>query len=114
MANSTLCSSRSAKRYCPAIAEQICAVCCGTKREVEIDCPSSCAYLKASRSYESEKAIRDPEVAARVRDSAAGFVERYPLILDSVIRAIIEEHIASKELVDNDAISVLEALKTTM
>jgi hypothetical protein len=114
MANCPLCSNRSAKRYCPAIAEQICAVCCGTKREVEIDCPSSCGYLKASRSYESEKPIPDPEVATRVHDFDAQFFERYHLILDSVTRAIIEEHIESKELVDNDAISVLEALKTTM
>jgi hypothetical protein len=114
MANCPLCSSRAAKRYCPALAEQICPVCCGTKREIEIDCPSSCGYLKASRSYESEKPIPDPEVAAKVHNYDGRFFERYHVILDSVTRAIIEEHVASRDLVDSDVIAVFNALKTTM
>src|ERR1700690_1292214 len=32
----------------------ICAVCCGEKREVTIDCPSYCSYLIASRRWERE------------------------------------------------------------
>lgn len=40
-----LCRSRRGKRLCPAKGEQICAHCCGTKRLVEIDCPSDCVYL---------------------------------------------------------------------
>ena len=114
MANCPLCRSRVGKRYCPAIAEQICAVCCGTKREIEIDCPSSCAYLKASRSYESEKPIPDPQVASRVHNYDGRFMERYHPILDSVTRAVIEEHTASKELVDSDVIGAFNSLKATM
>jgi hypothetical protein len=114
MANCPLCSSRAGKRYCPAIAEQICAVCCGTKREIEIDCPSSCAYLKASRAYELEKPIPDPQVAAKVHNYDGRFMEQYHPVLDSVTRAVIEEHMASKELVDSDVIGTLNCLKTTM
>lgn len=114
MANCPLCSSRAGKRYCPAIAEQICAVCCGTKREIEIDCPSSCSYLKASRSYESEKPLPDPEVASKVHNYDARFMERYNLILDSLTRATVEEHLASRELVDNDVVETLKALAATM
>ena len=114
MANCPLCSSRSGKRYCPALAEPICAVCCGTKREVEIDCPSSCGYLKASRSYESEKPIPDLQIAAKVQNYDSRFFERYHLTLDSVTRAIIEEHIGSRELVDSDVIGVFQSLKATM
>jgi hypothetical protein len=43
------CGSRPPRRRCPALGEQICAVCCGTKREVEIACPADCGYLTASR-----------------------------------------------------------------
>lgn len=114
MANCPLCASRAGKRYCPAIAEQICAVCCGTKREIEIDCPSSCSYLKASRSYESEKPLPDPEVARKVHNYDARFMERYNLILDSLTRATVEEHLASRELVDNDVVETLKALAATM
>src|SRR5271154_4725743 len=49
-----LCELRKPKRYCPAKAEMICAVCCGEKREVIIDCPSDCSYLIASRRWERE------------------------------------------------------------
>jgi hypothetical protein len=89
-------------------------VCCGTKREIEIDCPSSCSYLKASRSYELEKPIPDPQVARKVHTYDARFMERYYLILDSVTRAVIDEHGASKELVDSDVIAVFNSLKATM
>ncbi|HVB29514.1 MAG TPA: hypothetical protein VNG91_06875 [Terriglobia bacterium] len=46
-----ICETRKAKRYCPARTESICTVCCGTEREVTIDCPSDCAYLVESRKH---------------------------------------------------------------
>ncbi|HEX7086440.1 MAG TPA: hypothetical protein VF198_08760 [Vicinamibacterales bacterium] len=46
-----LCGSRPARRRCPALNQQICTVCCGTKRETEIRCPSDCGYLTASRRH---------------------------------------------------------------
>ena len=46
-----LCSARPAKRSCPALAREICAVCCGTKRLVEIRCPADCPYLASSRTH---------------------------------------------------------------
>ena len=46
-----LCERRRARRACPALGQQICAVCCGTKRLVEIKCPSDCSYLKFSQSH---------------------------------------------------------------
>src|ERR1700674_4830910 len=60
-----LCGVRKAKRACPALgvpsgaaalgappgARQICAVCCGTKRLVEINCPSGCVYLATARNH---------------------------------------------------------------
>ena len=49
-----ICEKRKAARYCPAKGEKICAVCCGTEREVTIDCPSDCSYLVAAHRYEDE------------------------------------------------------------
>jgi hypothetical protein len=46
-----LCRQRRAKRSCPALHQQICAVCCGTKRLVEIRCPTDCGYLKSAHSH---------------------------------------------------------------
>jgi hypothetical protein len=49
-----ICQKRKAARFCPAKAETICAVCCGTEREVTIDCPSGCAYLLSAHRYEND------------------------------------------------------------
>jgi hypothetical protein len=47
-----ICEKRKAARFCPAKDEKICAVCCGTEREVSIDCPSDCSYLVSAHRYE--------------------------------------------------------------
>lgn len=52
--NCPICEKRKAARYCPAKGEKICAVCCGTEREVTISCPPDCAYLIAAHRYEDE------------------------------------------------------------
>jgi hypothetical protein len=46
-----LCEQRKAKRRCPALGQTICSICCGTKRRVEISCPSDCRYLTAAREH---------------------------------------------------------------
>ena len=45
------CGQRKARRSCPALGRDICAICCGTKRLVEIRCPETCGYLAASRHH---------------------------------------------------------------
>jgi len=51
-----ICQKRKPGRFCPAKAEKICAVCCGTEREVTLDCPPDCGYLLSAHRYED----RDP------------------------------------------------------
>jgi hypothetical protein len=114
MAKCPLCSARAGKRYCPAKGVQICAVCCGTKREVEIDCPGSCGYLKASRDYEAEKRVPDAELAAKVQKFDNSFVAKYNPVLDVLSAAVVEERLASPWLVDNDVIEAYKALSATM
>jgi hypothetical protein len=114
MAKCPLCSERAGKRYCPAKGVQICAVCCGTKREVEIDCPASCGYLKASRDYEAEKRVPDAELAAKVQKFDNSFVAKYNPVLDVLSAAVVEERLASPWLVDNDVIEAYKALSATM
>ncbi|MGH9866044.1 MAG: hypothetical protein ACRD4H_11575 [Candidatus Acidiferrales bacterium] len=48
-----ICEKRKPKRFCPAKGENICAICCGTYREVAIDCPPDCPHLIAARRYET-------------------------------------------------------------
>jgi hypothetical protein len=53
-----LCQQRRGRRACPALKEQICAVCCGTKRLVEIRCPPDCPYLVTAREHPPVAAVR--------------------------------------------------------
>ena len=52
MATCTICDTRKGKRYCTARGEDICTQCCATEREVTINCPYSCSYLRESRLHE--------------------------------------------------------------
>ena len=46
-----LCNKRRARRACPALNQDICAICCGTKRITEIDCPKNCTYLQSASTH---------------------------------------------------------------
>jgi hypothetical protein len=56
-----LCKRRKARRGCPALGEQICAVCCGTKRQIEIRCPSDCAWLATAREHPAAAVVRQQQ-----------------------------------------------------
>ena len=45
------CGRRKSRRACPALGQLICSVCCGSKRLVEIACPSTCHYLATAREH---------------------------------------------------------------
>jgi hypothetical protein len=64
-----LCGQRKARRSCPALGQQICPVCCATKRLVEIKCPETCPYLTTSREH-------PPAAARRRQQSDVGTIVR--------------------------------------
>ena len=72
-----LCGVRPAKRRCPAVHQQICAVCCGTKRLVEIQCPAGCGYLTSARQHPPAVVQRQQERdVALLWPALAGLTER--------------------------------------
>ena len=54
-----ICELRKEKRFCPALHGRICAQCCGEQREVTIDCPSDCPYLRQAREHEKPRTVAD-------------------------------------------------------
>ena len=56
-----LCQTRRARRACPALGQDICPVCCGTKRLVEIRCPSDCGYLATAREHPPAVSVRQQQ-----------------------------------------------------
>lgn len=54
-----ICETRKEKRFCPATHGRICPVCCGTEREVSLDCPLDCTYLVQSRQNEAPRELHE-------------------------------------------------------
>jgi len=55
------CGRQKARRACPALGQQICPTCCGTKRLVEIECPPDCGYLASAREHPPAAALRQQQ-----------------------------------------------------
>jgi len=109
-----ICHTRKPKRFCPAEGEKICSICCGTAREVTIDCPSDCPYLIAARRYEREH--RQPVPADQLPFPevriAGGSIEQYEELIVLLSRAVSQ---AAREIraVDDDAVAALTAMAET-
>ena len=56
-----VCNQRKGRRACPALGQTICAVCCATKRLVEINCPPDCVHLAAAREHPAAVVKRQQE-----------------------------------------------------
>ncbi len=56
-----LCGIRRARRGCPALGQQICPVCCGSKRLVQIACPSDCSWLASARDHPPAVVVRQQQ-----------------------------------------------------
>lgn len=108
-----LCGHRAAKRHCPAKAVRICPVCCGTKREIEIDCPSDCRYLRSGRAYESERGGSPAPFRDREKFNEQ-FFYRHAELISGFAGALLEQRGEMPHLVDEDARQALRALQATM
>jgi len=56
MAKCVFCSKK-AKRSCPALQQEICPFCCGSKRGNEIECTLDCSIYKKGILKDNEKAV---------------------------------------------------------
>lgn len=63
------CNSRKAKRYCAALGESICSLCCGRIREKEVHCPPNCPFLSKHKSYQEKRVIEKKHTASRLPSS---------------------------------------------
>jgi len=106
-----ICQKRKAKRFCPAKAETICSVCCGTEREVTIDCPSDCPHLMASREHDYERHdINLNELPFPDFKITASFLAAHEDLLLHLTYAICLFARDNSTLVDSDVIATLKSL----
>lgn len=108
-----LCEKRRAKRHCPGVGGEICPTCCGNEREITVDCPLDCLYLREARLHD-----RPPDLSALgelpnadVRLNEEFIRAQEPLIM--WLSAALVHGIEASKGVDGDAREALEALIKT-
>jgi hypothetical protein len=110
-----LCGQRKARRGCPALGKQICAVCCGTKRLIEIACPGDCPYLAVAREHPPAAALRQQQhdVALLVR-FVRDLNERQSELLFLIVTFLVHyEAPELQPLIDEDVTQAVAALAAT-
>lgn len=109
-----ICEKRKPGRFCPAKGEKICPVCCGTEREVTIDCPPGCAYLQAAHRYENDHSRPIPADAPFLDvDLPRDVIHQRQQLLSGLAFTIAKFASAHSAAADADAMAALQALGET-
>jgi hypothetical protein len=109
-----ICEKRKAERFCPAKGETICAVCCGTEREITIDCPADCAYLVAAHRYENEHQRSLPADAPLLDEKIPqDIVYTHQQLMAALAFSIAKFCAVQPGAVDSDVLATLLALAQT-
>ena len=111
-----VCGTRKARRACPAIGAQICPVCCGTKRLVEINCPSDCPYLTSAQAHPPaavrRQRERDIQFALGMLHDLSEPSYRLVLLFQDLVRRYRPTAIPS--LVDTDVAEACASMAATL
>jgi hypothetical protein len=107
-----ICEVRKEKRFCPAVHGRICPQCCGEQREVTLDCPSDCPYLRQAREHEKPRSSEQIDPAGlflQVEVSEQFLYEKEHLLM-GLTYALAKAARADRSLHDQDLIAALTVL----
>ena len=109
-----ICEKRKAERFCPAKGEKICAVCCGTEREVTIDCPSDCSYLISAHRYEDGHQRSIPADTPLLGEKIPqDIVYTHQQLMAALAFSIAKFCAVQPAAVDGDVLAAIQALAQT-
>lgn len=87
-----LCQKRPARRFCPAKGQEICTVCCATKRLVEIACPEDCRYLESAQRHPAAVVRKQIDHDLSLLMSTLGRLSEQQLQLFFLLQSLILSH----------------------
>jgi len=107
-----ICNIRKEKRFCPAVHGRICPQCCGEQREVTLDCPLDCPYLRQAREHEKPRPADqiDPETLFLKIEVSDQFMYEREHLLMGLTFALAKAARADHSLNDRDLIGALSNL----
>ncbi len=109
MATCSRCGKRKAKRACPALGGALCPLCCGTFREREIPCPSSCPHLSAHKPYQARRVMERTAAEPR-KESRPGrpLDERMAWLVMHLETVLVQMGRSDARFTDKDAVLALD------
>jgi|SRR5579863_8324228 len=107
-----ICEIRKEKRFCPAVHGRICPQCCGEQREVTLDCPSDCVYLRQARDHEKPRSISDFDQAGLFPEVEIGeqFLYEQEHLIMGLSFALAKSARSDRTLRDSDLLGALSAI----
>jgi hypothetical protein len=104
-----ICQIRRPRRFCPGVRGDICTLCCGTEREVSVDCPLDCEYLREAHKHEKPRPMDVEALPNRDVEVSEEFIRDNTGFLAFLARALGRAAIDNPAVVDFDIREALEA-----
>ncbi|MBV8864679.1 MAG: hypothetical protein JO210_04685 [Acidobacteriaceae bacterium] len=108
-----ICGKRRAKRLCPAVHGDICAICCGTEREVSLSCPLECNYLREAHKHEKPVPVVETQLNNSDIVVTEELLSKHEEFLLFCIYTLVQAAVRNSGAVDADVVAALEALIQT-
>jgi hypothetical protein len=109
-----ICEIRRPRRFCPGVRGDICTLCCGTEREVTVDCPLDCEYLAESRKREKRQSLAGKELPNRDIRVTEKLLQDNQELLDFLSITLVKSALeAPVVVVDSDVREALDGLIRT-
>jgi hypothetical protein len=108
-----LCRVRRPRRFCPGVAKDICAPCCGAEREVTVDCPLDCEYLREARKHERFATVDPERVPNRDIRISEDFLREHEPLAAFLGSAVAHAALAVPGAADPDVRDAMESLVQT-
>jgi hypothetical protein len=108
-----ICEVRRPRRHCPGVQGDICPLCCGNEREVTVNCPLECVYLREARSREKLPDVdprQFPNADIRISED---FLRRNEPLLIAVAGALARLSLEVRGVVDSDTREAIDSLTRT-
>jgi hypothetical protein len=108
-----ICDTRKPRRYCPGVSGDICSICCGSAREVTVDCPLDCEYLVEARLHEKPPVVNPEQVPNQDVRVTEEFLREHEKLLIYLGAKLLEGALATPGAVDSDVREALGSLIRT-
>lgn len=108
-----ICEVRRPRRFCPGVRGEICTLCCGTEREVTVECPLDCEYLQEAHRREKPLPVGETDLPDRDITISESFLAEHEPLLEVLSQTIVRAALATPGAVDCDVREALQGLVRT-